>query len=68
MSGKVALATPDRRLRRNVIFRKQKRISKTFFVYYTYHGYDEVSCRFDVIAINGKKEVQHIQNAFDFFW
>lgn len=48
--------------------RKQKRISRTFFVYYASHGYDEISCRFDVIAINGKGEINHIKNAFDFLW
>lgn len=49
-----------------VDIRKQKRISRTFFVYYASHGYEEVSCRFDVIAINGKGEVIHIKDAFDF--
>lgn len=49
-----------------VDIRKQKRISRTFFVYYASHGYEEVSCRFDVIAINGKSEITHIQNAFDY--
>lgn len=49
-----------------VDYRKQKRICRTFFVYYTSHGYDDISCRFDVIAINGKGEIHHIQNAFDY--
>ncbi len=46
---------------------KQKKICKTFLVYYTSHGYyQDVPCRFDVIAILKQQEVVHIKNAFEF--
>lgn len=49
-----------------VDYKKQKRISRTFFVYYASHGYDVTPCRFDVVAINGTGEIHHVKNAFDY--
>lgn len=49
-----------------VDFRKQKRVSRTFFVYYALKGYENIPCRFDVIALNGFGEIHHIKNAFDY--
>lgn len=47
---------------------KQKKISRTFLQYYVSHGYGEVSCRFDVIAIDGEGKIEHIKDAFYFIY
>lgn len=48
-----------------VDYRKQKRISKVAMYYYTFGGYGELDCRFDVIAIL-EGEIRHIENAFSY--
>lgn len=46
---------------------KQKRICRTAFYYCLSHGYnDNTPCRFDVVAIEGDKDIVHIKNAFEF--
>lgn len=44
---------------------KQIRISHAAQFYLIRHGYVDVPCRFDVVAIDGKT-VQWIKNAFDY--
>lgn len=49
--------------------RKQRRLCRTALFYYARHGYGEdTPCRFDVIAIDGGKRIEHIENAFGFRW
>lgn len=51
----------------SVNYRKQKRISKSTLYYYMEQGYHEnYPCRFDVVAIYGNGNIEHIKNAFDF--
>lgn len=46
---------------------KQRRISKAALYYYSTHGYFEnIACRFDVIAIYGDGTIEHIENAFEY--
>lgn len=46
---------------------KRQRISKVALYFYSRHGYEqELPCRFDVIAINGKEQIEHMENAFEF--
>lgn len=50
-----------------VDWKKQRRISHAAMYYYAGHGYgEEVSCRFDVIALYGDGSLTHIENAFDY--
>lgn len=50
-----------------VDYRKQKKISGVAMQYLAYHGYSqEISCRFDVIGIDGNQQIDHIENAFEF--
>lgn len=52
-----------------VDYRKQRKISRAFFVYYSSHGYEEdIPCRFDVIAVYGNGKISHIRDAFDFIY
>lgn len=52
-----------------VNYQKQRRISRTFLLYYSSHGFlENVSCRFDVIGINKQGEIIHIENAFEFVY
>lgn len=52
-----------------VTMAKQRRISRTFLVYYSSHGYsDNTPCRFDVIGIYGTDNIVHIENAFEFVY
>ncbi len=47
--------------------RKQRRISRAALSYYGRNGYEqEIPCRFDVIGVDGKGGISHIENAFDF--
>lgn len=47
--------------------RKRRRISKVALYFYTYHDdAQQLSCRFDVIAIYGNGRIEHIENAFDY--
>jgi len=47
--------------------RKQRRISRAALSYYGRNGYEqEVPCRFDVIGVDGKGNISHIENAFDY--
>ena len=47
--------------------KKQKHICRTAFYYCVSRGYaDTTACRFDVIAMTGDGEIEHIQNAFMF--
>ncbi len=47
--------------------RKQRRISRAALSYYGRNGYEQqIPCRFDVIGVDGKGEISHIENAFDF--
>lgn len=47
--------------------KKQRRICRTAFYYCMKYGYgDTVPCRFDVIGIDGEKNIVHIVNAFEF--
>lgn len=48
-----------------VNYSKQLRISRAAAFYLIRHGYGEVPCRFDVVAIDNK-EIEWIQNAFLF--
>lgn len=45
--------------------KKQQVISRVAQFYLVRYGYRDVPCRFDVIGIDGK-QIQWIQNAFDF--
>lgn len=48
-------------------WRKQLRICRSALYYCTQYGKGtEVPCRFDVIAIYGNEEIQHIENAFEY--
>lgn len=50
-----------------VDIRKQRRISKAAMHYYITHGCEaDTPCRFDVIAIYGDGQLEHIENAFDY--
>lgn len=47
--------------------RKQRRISRAALSYYGHHGYEQgIPCRFDVIGVDGRGMISHIENAFDF--
>lgn len=47
--------------------RKQRRISRAALSYYGRNGYEqEIPCRFDVIGVDGKGKISHIENAFDY--
>lgn len=48
-----------------VTSKKQKVISKCANYYLTGKGWHDISCRFDVIGIEGK-ELTHVENAFDY--
>lgn len=48
-----------------VDYRKQERISRAAQFYLIRHGYGDVACRFDVVAIDGDK-IQWIRNAFEY--
>lgn len=46
---------------------KQRKISKTALCYYSQSSYyNELPCRFDVIAIYGDGTIKHVENAFEF--
>lgn len=61
--GSTAYGSPGEAVDR----RKQRRISRAALCYYGRHGYEqEVPCRFDVIGVDGRGEISHIENAFDF--
>ena len=47
--------------------RKQRRISRAALCFYGTNGYERnVPCRFDVIGVDGKEKISHIENAFDY--
>lgn len=47
--------------------RKQRRISRAALSFYGGNGYEQnVPCRFDVIGVDGKGVISHIENAFDY--
>lgn len=49
--------------------RKQNRISHAALHFYARNGYNQqMSCRFDVVAIYGDDSICHIENAFEFQW
>jgi len=48
-----------------VAFSKQKTLSKCALYYLTEKGLLYMSCRFDVVGINGGK-ITHVKNAFDY--
>ena len=48
-----------------VDYHKQQRICKAAQFYLICHGYGEVPCRFDVVAVDGEK-LQWIRNAFEY--
>ena len=48
-------------------FRKQRKLSFMAAYYLSVKGYgNDVPVRFDVVAIDGQKQVVHIKNAFDY--
>lgn len=47
--------------------RKQRRISRAALVFCGRKGYgDSVPCRFDVVGVDGRGVLTHIENAFDY--
>lgn len=48
-----------------VDWHKQQRISRAAQFYLIRHGYADIPCRFDVVAIDGNR-IQWIRNAFDY--
>lgn len=52
-----------------VDYRKQKKICRAAFYYYTYNGFEtNRPCRFDVIAVYKDSKITHVKNAFMFAW
>lgn len=50
-----------------VDYRKQRRISKSAMYHYMTHGAAQHRlCRFDVIGIDERHQIMHIENAFDY--
>ncbi|MGN8887110.1 YraN family protein [uncultured Blautia sp.] len=48
-----------------VDWHKRQRISRAAQFYLIRHGYADIPCRFDVVAIDGNR-IQWIRNAFDY--
>lgn len=50
-----------------VDFRKQKKICKTAMWHFMKKGYESgMSCRFDVIGMDGEGDIWHVENAFEY--
>lgn len=46
---------------------KQKKICRSALYYYARNGFSQdMPCRFDVIAVYGNGQVEHLENAFEF--
>lgn len=46
---------------------KQRKICRSALYYYTKNGFSQdMPCRFDVIAVYGNGQVEHLENAFEF--
>lgn len=59
--GSRAYGTPEEA----VDSRKQRRISRAALSFYAGNGYEQkIPCRFDVIGVDGKGNISHIENAF----